>query len=190
LTAAERTADLVEQMTLEEKAGLMLIDTLNAACEDGVRGTVPPEGADYIDNQYMHLFVFRNTVAGPEDATCGEEGGGFAASTVVTPAEAAVFTNEVQEMSEATRLGIPSLFKSNARNHIDPDARAGINESSGAFTAFPKEAGIAAAALGAEAAATGEDPTTGDMSVVDDFGSTMGEEWASIGLRGMYGYMA
>ena len=27
-----RVADLVEQMTLEEKAGLMLIDTVNAAC--------------------------------------------------------------------------------------------------------------------------------------------------------------
>src|SRR5699024_355243 len=142
------------------------------------------------ENQYMHLFIFRNTVAGPEEAACGEAGGGFQASTIPTPEEAAKFTNSVQEMSEATRLGIPALFKSNARNHIDPNARAGINESAGAFTAFPKEAGIAAAALGAEAAATGEEPTTGDMSVVDDFASIMGNEWASIGLRGMYGYMA
>src|SRR5699024_8911378 len=85
---------------------------------------------------------------------------------------------------------IPSLFKSNARNHIDPDARAGINESAGAFSAFPKEAGIAAAALGAESAATGEAPTTGDMSVVEDFANVMGDEAAAIGLRGMYGYMA
>ncbi|MPV49793.1 LPXTG cell wall anchor domain-containing protein [Pseudactinotalea sp. HY160] len=190
LSADDRTGDLVERMSLTEKSGLMLIDTLNAACEDGVRGAVPAEGTDYIENQAMHLFVFRNTVAGPEDAVCGEPGGGFRASTVVTPAEAAQFTNSVQEMSEATRLGIPSLFKSNARNHIDPNARAGINESAGAFTSFPKEAGIAAAALGAEAAATGEDPTTGDMSVVEDFASIMGDEWASIGLRGMYGYMA
>src|SRR5690625_84355 len=190
LPVEERVDDLVAQMTLEEKAGLMLIDTLNAACEDGVRGTVPPEGAEYIENQYMHRFVFRNTVAGPDEAECGEAGGGFRASTVVTPAEAAEFTNAVQEMSEDTRLGIPALFKSNARNHIDPDARAGINESAGAFSAFPKEAGIASAALGEEALATGEAPTTGDMSVVEDFADVMGEAWASIGLRGMYGYMA
>ncbi|MGO1510333.1 MAG: glycoside hydrolase family 3 N-terminal domain-containing protein, partial [Actinomycetales bacterium] len=65
-----------------------------------------------------------------------------------------------------------------------------MNESSGAFSAFPKEAGIAAAALGSEAAATGEAPTTGDMSVVEDFADVMGDEWASIGVRGMYGYMA
>ncbi|WP_251840547.1 glycoside hydrolase family 3 protein [Oceanitalea stevensii] len=190
LPVDERVADLVAQMDLDEKAGLMLIDTLNAACEDGVRGTVPASADNFINTQHMHRFVFRNTVTGEDDAQCGGSGGGFQASTSVTPAEAAGFTNEVQEMSEATRLGIPALFKSNARNHIDPDARAGINESAGAFSAFPKEAGIAAAALGEEALATGEDPTTGDMSVVEDFAGVMGEEWASIGLRGMYGYMA
>ena len=76
--------------------------------------------------------------------------------------------------ARATRLGIPALFKSNARNHIDPDARAGINESSGTFSAFPKETGIAAAALG-----------MGDMSPVKDLALVAGEEWRSIGLRGM-----
>ena len=190
LPVDQRVADLVEQMDLDHKAGLMLIDTLNAACEDGVRGTVPASADNFITNQHMHRFVFRNTVTGPEDAQCGGSAGGFQASTSVTPAEAAGFTNAVQEMSEATDFGIPALFKSNARNHIDPDARAGINESAGAFSAFPKEAGIAAAALGEESLATGADPTTGDMSVVADFAGVMGEEWASIGLRGMYGYMA
>ncbi|WP_324653986.1 glycoside hydrolase family 3 protein, partial [Georgenia sp. H159] len=190
LPVQQRVDNLVSLMRLEEKAGLMLIDTLNAACEDGVRGTVPESADNFINNQHMHRFVFRNTVTGPDDAVCGQPGGGFRASTSVTPAEAATFTNEVQRMAERTRLGIPVLFKSNARNHIDPDARAGINESAGAFSAFPKEAGIAAAALGAESAATGEAPTTGDMSVVEDFANVMGEEWASIGLRGMYGYMA
>src|SRR5699024_1493529 len=72
---------------------------------------------------------------------------------------------------------------------IDPDARVGINEAAGAFSAFPKEAGLAAAALGEEARATGE-ATTGDMSVIRDFANVMGDERASIGLRGMYGYMA
>lgn len=39
----DRVANLVDQMTLEEKAGLMLIDTLNAACDpaSGEFGTVP-----------------------------------------------------------------------------------------------------------------------------------------------------
>ena len=190
LSADERVEDLLGQMTLEEKAGLMLIDTLNAACVDDQRGAVPELAENYIDEQHMHRFVFRNTVTSADEAECGEEDSGFGASTSVTPAEAAEYTNAIQEMSESTRLGIPALFKSNARNHIDPDARVGINESAGAFSSFPKEAGLSAAALGAEATETGADPTTGDMSVVEDFADVMGTEWESIGLRGMYGYMA
>ena len=51
----------------------------------------------------------------------------------------------MQELRERSRLGIPMVFKSNARNHIDPDTRFGISEAAGAFTAFPKflkEAGL------------------------------------------------
>ncbi|WP_298039876.1 glycoside hydrolase family 3 N-terminal domain-containing protein [uncultured Microbacterium sp.] len=191
LPVEDRVADLVGQMTLEEKAGLMLIDTLNASCDvdSNTFGTVPELADDYIGEQLMHRFIFRNVVDAGEREACEAGEGGFATNVVVTPSEAAEFMNQVQEQSEATRLGIPVLYKSNARNHIDPQARAGINESAGAFAAFRKEAGIAAAALGEQALATGE-ATDGDMTVVDEFATVMGDEWASIGLRGMYGYMA
>ena len=188
----ERVADLIEQMTLEEKAGLMLIDTVNASCDPatGEYGTVPATAQNYIGTQQMHRFIFRNVVDSGEGRTCqAGGGGGFGTNVRVTPAEAATFMNSVQELSEGTRLGIPVLYKSNARNHIEAQARVGINEAAGAFSAFPKEAGIAAAALGEQALATGE-ATDGDMSVVEDFAAVMGDEWASIGLRGMYGYMA
>lgn len=186
-----RVANLIEKMTLDEKAGLMLIDTLNASCDvsTGEFGTVPDLAADYIGTQQMHRFIFRNVVDSGDRAACEPAGGGFSTNVTVTPAEAAEFMNSVQEQSEATRLGIPVLYKSNARNHIDPQARAGINEAAGAFSPFPKEAGIAAAALGEQAQQTGE-ATDGDMSVVDEFATVMGDEWSSIGLRGMYGYMA
>lgn len=168
-------------MTLDEKAGLMLIDTLNADCE----GAVDAELADdYQYAQYMHRFIFRNEVVpeGQQECESSED-------ATISPQQAATHMNTIQERSEGTRLGIPVLYKSNARNHFDADAREGINEASGAFTAFPKEAGIAAAALGRQAAA-GEEPTTGDMSAVEDFAEVMAAEWEAIGLRGMYGYMA
>jgi beta-glucosidase len=95
----------------------------------------------------------------------------------LSPRQAAEFTNAVQRLREATRLGIPALFKSKARNHIDPDARVGISESVGAFSAFPKEPGIAAAALGA-----------GSMGPMKDLATMVGGEWRSIGLRGMYAW--
>ena len=190
LPSADRAADLAARMTLNEKAGLMLIDTLNAECGGEVRtktaatATMPANDNltdDYLNTQQMRRFVFRNVVATSPDCT--------AATPTVSAQQAAEYTNAVQELAEKTRLGIPVLFKSNARNHIDPDPRTGINVGVDKMTAFPKEAGIAAAAFGEQARKTGK-ATTGDMSVVRAFADVMGQEWAAIGLRGMYGYMA
>lgn len=177
-----RVDDLVARMTLEEKAGLMLIQTLNGGCA----GAAPALADNYIGVQMMHRFIFRNVV----DAvgTCAPDSG-IRAGSRLTPAEAAKYMNTIQAMTEATRLGIPALFKSNARNHFERDARTGINNSSGVMTEFPKEAGIAAAALGEEFRNKGT-TTVGDMAVVEQFSRVMGEEWKAIGLRGMYGYMA
>lgn len=60
LSAEERAADLVSRMTLEEKAGMMLIDTLNA----GTGGAVADPASEYIDKQLMSRFILRNVVTG------------------------------------------------------------------------------------------------------------------------------
>ena len=177
-----RVENLVAQMTLEEKAGLMLIDTLNGGCE----GALSPRAEAFVKQQQMHRFIFRNVVNA--QGTCGPDAG-IRAGSQLTPQQAAKFSNGVQALTEATRLGIPALFKSNARNHFERDARSGINNSSGVMTEFPKEAGIASAALGEEFRKTGK-ATIGDMDVVKSFSRVMGDEWKAIGIRGMYGYMA
>ncbi|RBY74399.1 glycoside hydrolase family 3 protein [Geodermatophilus sp. TF02-6] len=174
LPARERTADLASRMTLEEKAGLMLIDTLNAR----FGGEMATYARDYLDDQYMRRFIFRNQVVPTGEETQGDDSHVFLAGSTINPIQAARFLNSVQEHAEGSRLGIPALFKSNARNHIDPEARPGINEAAGVFTAFPKEAGLAAALLGAD----------GDTSVIEAFARVMGAQWRAIGLRGMYGY--
>jgi len=164
----KRVANLVSQMTLEEKVGMLLINTLNA----GEKGTLTEGAVDYIENQKMTRFIFRNTIKNNPVNTGA--GNGFA-GVQISPYEAAQFMNAVQELSERTRLGIPSLFKSNSRNHMEIDARAGINVESGSFSSWPKESGLAA---------------TRDMDLIADFAKIMAEEWRAIGLRGMYGYMA
>ena len=121
LPAAARAADLVSRMTLEEKAGLMLIDSLNAR----FGGAMARYGPDYLDDQHMRRFIFRNAVVPTGDEEQGDDDHVLIAGSSVTPTQAATFLNAVQEHAEASRLGIPALFKSNARNHIDPDARAG-----------------------------------------------------------------
>jgi beta-glucosidase len=185
LAAETRAADLVGRMSLDEKAGMMLIDTLNApAPPDGVDAT---SAARLVNDQKMTRFVFRNVVtatpparrlqapAGPPTGGRQGRGGNPFVSAPVTPRQAAEFTNAVQELAERTRLGIPVLFKSNARNHYERQARGGINEAAGSMSEWPKEAGLAA---------------TRDMALIRTFAETMGQEWRAIGLRGMYGYMA
>lgn len=118
----------------------------------------------------MTRFVFRNTVTSTPNPSAGGRGG-----AQITAYEAAQFMNAIQELAASTRLGIPALFKSNARNHYEHDATAGINVSAGSFSEWPKEAGLAA---------------TRDMDLIAEFARIMAEEWTSIGLRAMYGYMA
>ncbi|MBK5278081.1 MAG: glycoside hydrolase family 3 C-terminal domain-containing protein [Bacteroidia bacterium] len=166
LPVDQRIDDLVKQMSLQEKVGMMLINTLNA--DPG--GKLPVKAVDFIEDEKMTRFIFRNVVTqNPRQTT----GGGFA-GVQITPFEAAQFMNAIQELAENTRLGIPPMFKSNSRNHVEFDARVGINEESGAFSSWPKESGLAA---------------TRDMNLIGEFARTMRQEWTSIGLRGMYGYM-
>lgn len=173
LPIEQRVDDLVRQMSLPEKAGLMLIDTANAGCD----GAVPREAIDYVYSQNMRFFVFRNPVAGTPICI---EGDNFRKSPTLTPTDAARFTNAVQMIAESSRLGIPVMFKSNPRNHLDGATRVGISEAAGSFTAFPREAGIAAAVLGHD----------GDVELVRAFGQAVSREWKAIGIRGMYGYQA
>ena len=172
LPVAARVADLVGRMTLEEKAGMLLINTLNA--EAG--GRLSDRGVQMIQAERMTRFIFRNSVTPtPEPPAAGRGARGGMGGVQVTAYEAAQFMNLVQELAEGTRLGIPVLFKSNARNHYERDARWGISVAAGAFSEWPKEPGMAA---------------TRDTALIAEFGRIMAREWTSIGLRGMYGYMA
>ena len=70
----------------------------------------------------MVRFILRNVVkatADPCDGSVTPARNGF----VVTPRQMADFTNSVQELAESQRLGIPVLFKDNARNHYETDPR-------------------------------------------------------------------
>ena len=166
LSPQERAADLVSRMTPVEKAGMMMIDTLNS----DHYGKPSDLATRYIETEKMNRFIFRNPVVDEPDRDGGEGRSG----PELTAREAAEFTNAIQEMVEQSRLGIPALFKSNARNHIDPNAKPGINVSAGSFSDWPKEAGLAAIR---------------DMDLIAEFAEVMNQEWSSIGLRSMYGYM-
>jgi beta-glucosidase len=198
LAADARARDLTSKMSLDEKAGMMLIDTLNP----GPGGAVAEPADTYLRDQKMTRFIFRAVVSATPDSGRGRGGegrgegrggegrgegrggapegrggrgaAGFGGSPV-TPRQAATWTNKIQELAESTPLGIPVLFKSNARNHYERSARFGINTEAGSMSEWPKEAGLAA---------------TRDMALIAEFATIIGQEWRAIGLRSMYGYMA
>jgi beta-glucosidase len=180
LSVDARASDLVARMSTKQKAGMMLIDTLGPGCG----GTYTSTATDYITVQMMTRFILRQTASPTGTTDCS------ATSFTTNPQQLAQFTNAIQELAEAQPLGIPVVFKDNARNHYNSDPRFGISGAAGAFTQFPREAGLAAAALGEESLKTGKTPTTGDMSIIDTFTSVMAKEYNAVGLRGMYGYMA
>ncbi|MBP9905228.1 MAG: glycoside hydrolase family 3 C-terminal domain-containing protein [Rhodoferax sp.] len=184
LSVDERINDLVSQMTAEEKVGMMMINDNNAGCGGAVTATAE----NYINTQKMTRFILRSTASATPSACDGSftpGRGGY----VVTPQQLATYTNALQELAEKTRLGIPLVFKDNARNHVETDPRQGIGAGAGAFTQFPKEAGLAAAALGEQFLKEGK-ATTGDMSVIQTFTGVMGQEYNAVGLRAAYTYMA
>lgn len=191
LPADARAADLVGRMTLDEKAGAMLIATNNPDCGGGISA----HGRQLIEKQKMTRFILRSKVVlSAPDCSIKLTGFALRGGYAQTPRQMADYTNAVQAQLEAARLGIPALFKDNARNHVETDGRVGIGAGAGILSEFPKEAGLAAAALGAGAPVDrqGSVPRRlkGDMSIIDAFTSVMGAEWSAIGLRGVYGYMA
>jgi beta-glucosidase len=125
LPAEARTADLVERMSLEDLAGLM------------VHGTLPSTGAlatlgagqeydlakvrRFIEEDHVNTFITR--LNGSAEAFAKQN-------------------NEVQAIAEASRWGIPVTISSDPRHHFDQVLGATIQ--SRAFSMWPGPLGFAA----------------------------------------------
>jgi beta-glucosidase len=129
-----RVDDLVRQMTLEEKAGLMVSPTLpmgpNGVVAEGAQSTQGPFGgsnqagtSEMILTRHIRQFINRvNT----------------------TPRTMVTWLNAVQEIAERSRLGIPAFFVSNPRNHLGSAGVLGIDEAGSSFSQWPGSLGLAA----------------------------------------------
>ena len=164
-----RVADLVSQMSLAEKAGLMLhaslagfmgpIGEVLSAPGWGPPGFVPPHRADVtpLDRPSpAELILVRNARwilvrPAPREA----------------PGDAARFANGLQEMAEGSRLGIPIALSSDPR-HSPRQVPAGVPASPPLVSQWPEPIGFAAIA----------DPAT-----VLEFGRIAAQEYRALGLR-------
>ena len=160
-----RVNDLVAQMNIEEKAGLMVGPSLtvgpnNTVSEQptfsvnpfnpGPPALTSPATVDALYKRHIVQFINRDNLA---------------------PKTMANWLNAVQQLAEGTRLGIPVIFVTNPRNHFGVAAIFGISEANSAFSQWPGTLGLAAMR---------------DTALVEEFAKIAAQEYVSVGIRGAY----
>ncbi|STQ59393.1 periplasmic beta-glucosidase [Pseudescherichia vulneris] len=125
LSAAQRAEDLLRQMTLKEKAGLMM------------HGTGPVSGNNFGNGDVYDLNAARKMIVDAHINSILTRLGGQ------EPRRLAEQNNHLQEIAESARLGIPVTVSTDPRNSYQ--ALAGISNPAGKFSQWPEPVGIGAA---------------------------------------------
>ncbi|BBE18637.1 beta-hexosaminidase [Aquipluma nitroreducens] len=201
LSAEERSADLLSKMSVEEKAGFMLINTVSmiGAKKAEAEGLV---ASDFNETGGQTRGGFgeapANSGAGRTQTTTGATGvagvlanmsGGGGVTKFVkeynnrhfiyrmneSPKNTAEWANKLQALCESQPLGIPAIVASNPRNNITVNASLGTSAGASIFSAWPGELGLSAMR---------------DLKLTREFADIARQEWLAVGLRKGYMYMA
>lgn len=183
-----RSRDLLGRMSLEEKAGMLLIADMRMYNEvfmlDRTSAPVPitsdlNEQDVVIDrNQFtgeLLAFPVMNTVGSTKGITQYHMRHFIWRTTTASADTMAAWANKVQALAESTPLGIPVIFASNPRNHISGGSMGATASASVGFSKWPSEIGLAA---------------INDKETVRKFADMARQEWLSVGIRKGYMYMA
>jgi beta-glucosidase len=125
LPIEERLTDLLAQMTLEEKAGLMFHNILGVNSDGSLNA--PTEG-------FMRQSVHEVVVDKLQNH--------FNVHALPAPGLSATWYNRVQELAESTRLGIPVTISSDPRHAFSNNPLTSFMASS--FSQWPEPIGLAA----------------------------------------------
>ncbi|AUH00327.1 beta-glucosidase [Prodigiosinella confusarubida] len=147
LSAAQRTADLVSRMTLAEKAGVMMHGSAPTA------GSVTGAGTTY-DFVAAKKMIVGKHVNSLITRLSGEN-----------PAQMAEENNQLQQIAENTRLGIPVTISTDPRNSFQ--YLVGATVASGKFSKWPETLGIAA---------------IGDETLARHYADIIRQEYRAVGI--------
>ena len=172
LSSADRAADLLSQMTIDEKIGFMIISQINM----GPQGTSELNERDQVTNRNMFTGLAADesiNVSGTTKGIMERHLRHFILRANAPARIMAEWANNVQEVAERSRLGIPAIFASNPRNHVAVDNSLGLNVGNSYFTQWPGTLGLGA---------------TNDPDLVLAFAKSAAAEWAACGIRKGYMY--
>jgi len=182
----ERTKDLLSQMSVEEKVGFMLISSTRLKNDWSFE---TPKNKDPITSDFNEEDLIQTTnmfskqplpipmmsAAGTTKAVTQYHLRHFILRANVSARINAEWANKLQALCESDGLGIPAIVASNPRNHITKDASIGLSVGKTVFSTWPGELGLSAMK---------------DLKLVREFADIARQEWAAVGLRKGYMYMA
>src|SRR2546423_1355586 len=121
----ERVEDLLAQMTLAEKAGMMFQTAIrmnqDGSLMEDADSALPQSTSEMVTRQLMNHFNVW---------------------IVAPPRQMAEWNNHLQALAEQTRLGIPVTISSDPRHAVSGDSLASFG--AGGFSAWPDAVGLAA----------------------------------------------
>lgn len=182
LPVEERVQDLVSQMTIDEKIGLMFIRSLPTGYSQKDKSLTSYDGViDEETKTEENIFNYAFT-PGTSEMILERHMRHFIMRESRSPEELATWMNAINEISESSRLGIPSIVASNSRNEKGEEV-FGMNDAVGVFTTFTGTLGLGAVVQGYKQ--RGED----DLATLRAFAEVARQEWLATGLRKGYMYM-
>lgn len=154
LPVEPRVADLLSQMTLEEKAGTMFLN-ITTVSSSGELAETPEFG-----NFFSFVLPANSTLL------VGKKMNHLCLLEVPPTKILALWQNNIQRAAEKTRLGIPVTISSDPRNHFTTNPLASM--FAGDFSLWPEPLGFAA---------------IGDSVLMQKFGDIARQEYRAVGIH-------
>jgi beta-glucosidase len=186
LSHEARARDLRARMSLEQKAGFMLISSTRLENDWSFEAprTRAAVTSNFNENDlWMETNMFTKkpldepnlTAAGTTRDVTQLHKRHFILRAKPSARIIAEWANRLQALCESDGLGIPAIVTSNPRNHITMDASIGLSVGTSSFSVWPGELGLAAMR---------------DSALTREFADIARQEWRAVGLRKGYMYMA
>ena len=176
--AGERAVDLAGRLSVEEKLGLLFVNSWKMGLGQKDKTKVDESGLlnEEILERDESIFNVEKTYGTTytlEEMNIRH----LILRENPKPEELVDWINQLNQVAEGCGHAIPVMVISNSRNE-NGEVVFGMNDAAGVFAAWPGTLGIAAAVKGS------------GLDLVDDFAECIRQEWDATGMKKGYMYMA